>query len=138
MILRTVISVNQLSICESLAEQCKNGDKKIIRRVSSLLGRIRKLRNTLCKRKIRGKTIFPGVNVMSENARCSPGGNRTISDADTSTTSTASTTKAAIRTRRKLRSLCRSQDWMEVLQRATWNPAGSIFIFIAADFAMAN
>ena len=55
---------------------------------------------------------------------------------------TASTTKSEIRRRRKLRSLCRSQDWMAVLQRATGKPAGSIFIFIfnfaAADFAMAN
>ena len=41
-----------------------------------------------------------------------------VSDTDTST-STASRTKSAIRRRRKLRLLCRSQDWMAVLQRAT-------------------
>ena len=77
---------------------------------------------------------------MPENARCPPGGNRTISGADTSTTSTASTTKSATRSRRKLRLLCRSQNWTAVLQRATGKPAGSIFIFnfAAADFAMAN
>ena len=48
----------------------------------------------------------------------------------------------AIRRRRKLRLLCRSPDWMAVLQRATEKTAGSIFIFIfnfaVADFAMAN
>ena len=32
-------------------------------------------------------------SLQPENARCSPGGNATVSDADTSTTSTASTTK---------------------------------------------
>ena len=82
------------------------------------------------------------IKTMPENARCSPGGDRTNSDTDTSTTSTASTTKSAIRRRRKLRLLCRSQDWMAVLQRATGKPAGSIFIFIfnfeVVDFAMAN
>ena len=53
--------------------------------------------------------------------------------------STASTTKSVIRRRRKLRLLCRSQDWMAVLQRVTWNPAGSVFIFnfVVAGFAMA-
>ena len=38
--------------------------------------------------------------------------------------------------------LCRSQDWMGVLQRVTGKPAGSVFIFnfnfAVADFAMAN
>ena len=58
------------------------------------------------------------VKTMPENARCSPGGNATIFDTDTSTTSTASTTKSGIR-RRKLRFLCRSQHWMSVSQRAT-------------------
>ena len=38
--------------------------------------------------------------------------NATNSDTDTSTTSTASTTKSTIRRRRKLRSLCRSENWM--------------------------
>ena len=77
-----------------------------------------------------------------KNARCSLGGDGTNSDIDTSTASTASTTKSAIRRRRKLRLLCRSQDWMVVLQRATGKPSGSIFIFIfnfaVADFAIAN
>ena len=58
----------------------------------------------------------------------------------TSTTSTASTTKSASRRKRKLRSQCRSQDWMAVLQRSTEKPAGSIFIFnfAVANFTMAN
>ena len=40
----------------------------------------------------------------------------------------------------KLRLLCRSQNWMPVLQRATGKPAGSIFIFnfAVANFTMAN
>ena len=63
------------------------------------------------------------------------GGNAAISDTDTSRTSTTSTKKSAIRTRRKLRLLCRSENWMSVVQRATEKPAGSIFIF---NFAMAN
>ena len=53
---------------------------------------------------------------MPKNARSAAGGNATISDADWSTTSTASTTKSAYRRRRKLRLLCRSQDWMAVVQ----------------------
>ena len=77
-----------------------------------------------------------------KNARCSPGGHATISDTDTSTSSTASTTKSAIRRRRQLRLLCNLQNWMAVLQRATGKPAGSIFIFIfnfaVAIFGMAN
>ena len=71
---------------------------------------------------------------MPGTARCSLRGIRTISGTDTSTTSTASTTKSAIRRR--------SQNWMAVLQRATEKPVGSIFIFIfnfaAVDFAVAN
>ena len=84
------------------------------------------------------------VKQCLQNARRSPGGNATISDTDTSTTSTASTTKSAIRRRRKHRLLCRSENWMAVLQRATGKPASSVFIFIfififaVADFAMAN
>ena len=69
-------------------------------------------------------------------------GNTTISETDTSRTSTTSTTRSTIRRRRKLRSLCRSENWMAVLQRATGKPVGSIFIFIfniaVADYAMAN
>ena len=80
------------------------------------------------------------IETMPEKSRCSLGGTRTISGTDTSSTSTASTTKSAIRRRRKL--LCRSQNWMAVFQRATEKPAGRIFIFIfnfaAATFAMAN
>ena len=80
------------------------------------------------------------LKTMPENARCSPGGNATNSDTDTFTTSQVSTTKSAIRRKRKLRLLCRSPDWMAVLQRATEKPAGSIFIFnfAVADFAMAS
>ena len=40
-----------------------------------------------------------------------------------------------IRRRRKLRLLCRSENWMGVLQRATVKPVGSVFIF---NFAVAN
>ena len=48
--------------------------------------------------------------------------------------------KSAFLRRRKLRILCRSQNWMAVPQRATRKPASSIFIFnfTVADFAMAN
>ena len=56
--------------------------------------------------------------IADEKARCSLGGNVAISETGTSTTSTASTTKSAIRRRRKLRILCRSQNLMAVLQRA--------------------
>ena len=56
------------------------------------------------------------TETMPDNARCSPGGNRTNCDTDTSTTSTESTTKSAIRRRRKLRPQSRSRDWMAVLQ----------------------
>ena len=89
---------------------------------------------------IRRSRICRCSKTMPENARCSPGGDGTNSDTDTSTTSTASTTKSAIRRRRKLQLLCRSQDWMEVSQRATEKLARSIFIFdfAVADFAMAN
>ena len=78
-------------------------------------------------------------NIMPKNARRSLGGNAAIFS-DTSTTSTASTTKSAIRRRRKLRLLCRSQNWMAVPQWATGKPASSIFIFTFTmdDFAMAN
>ena len=77
---------------------------------------------------------------MPENAGCSPGGDRTISETDTSKTSTASASRSAIRRRRKLRLLCRSQNLMAVLQRATVKPARSIFIFnfAVASFTMAN
>ena len=58
----------------------------------------------------------------------------------TSRTTTASTTRSAIRRRRKLRFLCRSKNWMAVPQGATGKPAGSIFIFnfAVANFPMAN
>ena len=77
---------------------------------------------------------------MPENARCSLGGNAAISETDTSWTSATSTTKSAMRRRRKLRLLCRSEDWMAVLQRATGKPAGSVFIFnfTVANFTNAN
>ena len=65
------------------------------------------------------------IKTTPENARCSHGGDRTNSDTDTSTTSTASTTKSASRRRRKIQLLCRSQDWMAVLQRVTVTPAGN-------------
>ena len=62
------------------------------------------------------------------------------SETDTSRTSTTSTTRSAIRRRRKLRLLCRSENWMAVLQRATGKPAGSVFIFNfeVGNFTMAN
>ena len=66
---------------------------------------------------------------MPWNARRSLGGNATISETDTSRTSTTTMTISAIRRRRKLRLLCRSENWMAVLRRATGKPAGSVFIF---------
>ena len=75
------------------------------------------------------------IKTMPWNARRSLGGNATIYETDTSRTSTTSTTKSAIRRRWKLRLLCRSEKWLAVLQRATVNPAGSVFIF---NFAVAN
>ena len=74
---------------------------------------------------------------MPWNARRSLGGNTTISEADTSRTSTTSTTRSAIR-KRKLRLLCRSKNWMAVLQRATEKPAGTVFIFSFAEAELHN
>ena len=54
-----------------------------------------------------------------KNARRSLGGNATISETDTSRTSTTSTRRSTIRRRRKLRLLSRSENWMAVLHRAT-------------------
>ena len=136
MLLRTVISVSQLSIYGfwKKVQNCKKNP-----RVSSILCGSGSS-GTLYAKEIFEMTRFYRDSVMLENARCSPGGNRTISGSDTSTTSTASTTISAIRRRRKLRLQCRSKDWMAVLQRAMEKPASSIFIFnfAVADFAMAN
>ena len=66
------------------------------------------------------------LKTMPLNARRSLGGNATLSETDTSRTSTTSTTRSAIRRRRKLRLLCRSENWMAVLQRVTGKPAGSV------------
>ena len=79
------------------------------------------------------------INTMLQNARRSLGGNATISETDTSRTSATSTTRSAIRRRRKLRLLCRSQDWMAVLH-SHGKPVGSVFIFnfVVANFTMAN
>ena len=62
------------------------------------------------------------------------------SETDTSRTSTTSARRSTIRRRRKLRLLCRSENWMAVLQRATVKPVGSVFIFniAVAKFTMAN
>ena len=50
-----------------------------------------------------------------------------------------STRRPTLRRRRKLRLLCRSENWMAVLQRATAKPAGSVFInFAVANLTMAN
>ena len=65
---------------------------------------------------------------MLEYARCSPGRNVTISETDTSRTSGTSTRRSAIQRRRKLGLLCRSENWMGVLQRATGKPVGSVLI----------
>ena len=100
MLLRTVISVNQFSIYGILAEKYKYRDK-LSSEESAPSSDESESSGTLCKRNIGDETIFLGVSVMPENARCSPGGNATIFDTDTSTTSTASTTKSAIRRRRK-------------------------------------
>ena len=89
----------------------------------------------LQKTSLTGTRTCRCIKTMPENARCSPGANRTNSDTDTSTTSAALTTRSTIRRRRKLRLQCRSQDWMAVLQRAMGKTAGSIFIF---SFAVAN
>ena len=64
---------------------------------------------------------------------------RTVSDIDTSTTSTASSTKSAIR-RENFDYYVDRKNWMAVLQRATVKPAISIFIFnfAVANFAVAN
>ena len=40
--------------------------------------------------------------------------------------------------KKKLRLLCRSENWMAVLQRATVEPAGSVFIFIFAMGKLPN
>ena len=72
---------------------------------------------------------------MPGNARWSSGGNARISETDTSRTSAASTRRSTTRGRRKLRLLCRSQNLLAVLQRATGKPAGSVFIF---NFTVAN
>ena len=61
---------------------------------------------------------------MPQNARRSLGGNATISETDTSRTS-ATSTKSAIRRRIKLRLLCRSENWMAALQRATEKQAAA-------------
>ena len=60
-----------------------------------------------------------------KNDRCSLGGNATISETDTSRTSTTSTTRSAIRRRRKLRFYVSSENWMAVLQRGRNPPAAS-------------
>ena len=52
-----------------------------------------------------------------------------ISDTDTSRASATSATRSAVRRRRKLRLLCRSENSMAVLQRATGKPLGSVFMF---------
>ena len=137
MLLRTVTSVNQLSIYRILADGCKNGDKNSSEESAPSSDGSESSGTLYAKENVRCDTIRAGVSVMPENARCSLVGDRTNSDTDTSTTSTASTTKSAIRRRRKLRLFCRSQNWMAVLQGATGKPAGSIFIFIF-NFAVAN
>ena len=133
MLLRTVIHVNQLSVYGALADLCKELDKHSSDDSESS--------GTLYAKEVfRDETIIPRLYVMPENARCSPGGSATISETDTSRTSTASATRSAIQRRRTLRVLCRSQNLMAVLQRATEKPAGSIFIFnfAVASFTMAN
>ena len=77
---------------------------------------------------------------MPKNARRSLGGNATISETDTSRTSTTSTRRSTNRRRSKLRLLCRSQNSMAVLQRATEKPVSSAFTFnfAVARLTMAN
>ena len=99
LLLRTVISVNQDfsedSECVGLFDT-EDGPNKIF----------------FCR-----VYIYIYVNfIMPPNARCSLGGNAAISETDTSRTSTTSTTRSAIRRRRKLRLLYRSENWMAVLQ----------------------
>ena len=60
-----------------------------------------------------------------KNAKRSLDGNAAISKTDTSRTSTTSTRRSTIRRSRKLRLLCRPENQMAVLQRATEKPASS-------------
>ena len=66
---------------------------------------------------------------MPWDAGRSLGGNATISETDTSRTSTASTRRSAIRRRRKFRLLCRTKKLDGGTTESHENPAGSVFIF---------
>ena len=105
MLLRTVISINQLSISGALADWSKNWDKHSSEDSES-------------SGTLNAKEILEMRRLYREFVKCPKMQDahlaETEHDTDTSTTSTASTTKSAIRRRRKLRLLCQSQDWMAV------------------------
>ena len=64
MLLRTVISVNQLSIYGALTDLCKELDKNSFDdSADDPSRRFRKLRNTLCKRNIRDETIIQSTHI---------------------------------------------------------------------------
>ena len=81
--------------------------------------------------------ILPMYQKMLENARCSPGRNISNSDTDTFTTSTASTTKSAIRRRRKLRFYVDRKTGWRYFRQPRRNPLpASSFIFAMAKLAV--
>ena len=121
-----MISVNQLSIYGALADLRKELNKNSKEDSAEDSFEDSESSGTLYAKENLKMRQYTEIEAMPQNARCSPGGNAAISETDTSRTSTTSTTRSAIRRRRKLRLLCQSEDWMAVLQRATVKPAGSI------------
>ena len=97
MLRRSAISVNQLSIHGFLEDWCKNWYKKS----APSSDRSESSGTLYAKAMLEMRRLYREYTQMPENARCSPGGNATISDTGTSTASAASTIKSVIRRRRK-------------------------------------
>ena len=85
LLLRTVISVNQLSIYRAVTDLCKELNKNSAEYSAEDSSEDSESSNLQCLK----------------NARLSLGGNATISETDTSRTSTTSTTRSATRRRKK-------------------------------------
>ena len=112
MLLRTVVFVNQLSIYGALVDLCKESDKISSEDSAEDSSEDSESSGTRhAKEFLEMRRLNREFFMWCLKTRCLLVRNAAISETDTSRTSKTSTTKSAIRTSRKLRLLCRSENW---------------------------
>ena len=79
MLLRTMISVNQLSICGALVDLCKELDEISSEDSTEDSFQDSESQGTQCKRNIKDETVYTEKKAMPQNARCTRGGNAAVS-----------------------------------------------------------